>query len=107
MEQLLQALANLLAPYLPKPNISDLEINLKIEKAIDKELRELDFDDSIHNYLEYNDYQTADEIVESLTNDSSLERVCTEIAKNEVTEYIDESLRDEIKDVLRNVTFDV
>ena len=118
MEQLLKALADLLAPYLPKPNISDIEtaflegLNKEIDKAIEKELNDLDissevlnelenydFDDAIQNYLDYNNYQTADEFIN--------ERICKEIAKNQAIEYIDESLRDEIKDVLRNVTFDV
>ncbi len=112
MEQLLKALADLLAPYLPKPNISDLEINLKIEKAIEKELTDLDissevlnelenydFDDAIQNYLDYNNYQPADNFVSQSD--------CEETASLKVSEYIDECLRDEIKDVLRNVTFDV
>ena len=99
MEQLLKALADLLAPYLPKPNTSDLEINLKIEKAIDKELREIDFDDAIQNYLDYNDYQPADEFVDQSD--------CEEIVSNKINEYIDETLRDEIKNVLRDATIEV
>ena len=115
MEQLLKALADLLAPYLPKPSISDAfleDIYKELNNAIEKELTDLDissevlneienydFDDAIQNYLDYNDYRSADEFVS--------ESNCIEIVSYKVNEYIDKSLRDEIKDVLRNVTFDV
>ena len=118
MEQLLKALADLLAPYLPKPNISDIEtaflegLNKEIDRAIERELNNLDisseimneieifdFSDALQNYLDYHNYQTADQLVDQSD--------CEEIASNKVNEYIDETLRDEIKDVLRNVTFDV
>tara|TARA_R100001082_G_C4309718_1_gene136188 strand:- start:117 stop:473 length:357 start_codon:yes stop_codon:yes gene_type:complete len=118
MEQLLKALADLLAPYLPKPNISDIEtaflegLNKEIDRAIERELNSLDisseimnelenydFDDAINNFLDYNNYQPADSFVD--------ESDCREIVSNKINEYIDETLRDEIKDVLRNVTFDV
>jgi len=118
MEQLLKALADLLAPYLPKPDISDIEtaflegLNKEIDRAIEKELTDLDisreimnelenydFDDAIQNYLDYNDYRSADEFVS--------ESDCREIVSNKINEYIDEALRDEIKNVLRDATIEV
>lgn len=118
MEQLLKALADLLAPYLPKPNISDIEtaflegLNKEIDRAIEKELNDLDissevsnelenynFDDDINNFLDYNNYQPADEFVS--------ESDCIEIVSNKINEYIDEALRDEIKNVLRDATIEV
>jgi len=123
MEQLLKALADLLAPYLPKPNISDIEtaflegLNKEIDRAIEKELNDLDisseimnelenyfllnnhFDDAINNFLDYNNYQPADEFVS--------ESDCKEIVSNKINEYIDEALRDEIKNVLRDATIEV
>ena len=118
MEQLLKALADLLAPYLPKPNISDIEtaflegLNKEIDRAIEKELTDLDissevlnelenydFDDAIQNYLDYNNYQTGDNFVDQSD--------CKEIVSNKINEYIDETLRDEIKNVLRDATIEV
>tara|TARA_R100001463_G_scaffold136416_2_gene201730 strand:+ start:195 stop:557 length:363 start_codon:yes stop_codon:yes gene_type:complete len=118
MEQLLKALADLLAPYLPKPDISDIEtaflegLNKEIDRAIEKELNNLnisdeiwnelgdyDFDDAIQNYLDYNNYQPADQFVDRSD--------CEEIVSNKINEYIDEALRDKIKNVLRDATIEV
>ena len=97
MEQLLKALADLLAPYLPKPNISDTDLDISSE--IMNELENYDFDDAIANYLDYNNYQPKEYLVDASD--------CEEIVSNKINEYIDETLRDEIKDVLRDATIEV
>tara|TARA_R100001015_G_C4536643_1_gene101642 strand:+ start:279 stop:674 length:396 start_codon:yes stop_codon:yes gene_type:complete len=129
MEQLLKALADLLAPYLPKQEIdletikrdvinaattamnkitSDYEHNLDISSEVLNELENYDFDDAINIFLDYNNYQPADQFVDRSDCEEIVSNKINEfIDENKINEYIDESLRDEIKNVLRDATIEV